>query len=120
MAEDCQCLKECVCDKTCPVCGGVKKEPSVLNPTFWDIWLQKLLRNIASMKFQWLLLLYIPTIIGMFRLVPGVTPPTPYISATVGLGFLGGGFITLATSRIIAKTKLKENGNTPAELDTDK
>lgn len=116
MDEDCQCLKECVCDKKCLVCGGVKKEPSVSNSSFWDLWAQKMLRNVASMKFQWLLFLYIPTIIGMFKLVEGVTPPTPYISATVGLGFLGGGFITLATSRIIARTALKEDNT---GLDTE-
>ena len=120
MAEDCDCIKECICDMKCPVCGGARKEPSILNASFWDIWIQKILRNVASMKFQWLLLLYIPTIIGMFMMVPESKPPVPYISATIGLGFLGGGFITLATSRIIAKTRLKENGNAPKELDTDK
>lgn len=109
MADKCDCITECICDKKCPVCGGARKEPSILNASFWDIWVQKILRNVASMKFQWLLLLYVPTIIGMFKTVPGITPPAPYISATVGLGFLGGGFVTLATSRIIAKTKLKED-----------
>ena len=122
MAEECNCVTECICDRKCPVCGGAKKEPSILNASFWDLWVQKILRNVASMKFQWLLLLYIPTIYGMlFKTIPNTTPPEPYISATVGLGFLGGGFITLATSRIIAKTKLKENGNGKhVELDTDK
>jgi len=110
--------KDCVCDKVCPACGGVKRSLTVCNMTFWDKWLQKLFRNLASMKFQWLLLLYIPVIWGMFNLIPGTKEPTPWISATVGLGFLGGGFITLATSRIIARTKLTESKSD--ELDTDK
>jgi len=91
---------------------------SIFKSNFWDLWIQKLLRNVASMKFQWLLLLYIPTIWGMFNIQPGTTPPTPWISATVGLGFLGGGFITLATSRIIARTKLTNGTN--GDMDTDK
>jgi hypothetical protein len=95
-----------------------KKEISVRNSTFWDLWLQKIFRNFASMKFQWLLLLYIPVVYGMFTMQPGITPPKPWISESVGLGFLGGGFITLATSRILARTKLTENTN--EELDTEK
>ena len=91
---------------------------SIFKNNFWDLWVQKLLRNLASMKFQWLLLLYLPIIWGMFHIQPGTTPPTPWISATAGLGFLSGGFVTLATSRIIARTKLTESTN--GELDTDK
>ncbi len=91
---------------------------SIFKSNFWDVWIQKLLRNVASVKFQWLLFLYIPTIWGMFHMQPEITPPTPWISASLGLTFLGGGFITLATSRIIARTKLTEDTN--GELDTDK
>ena len=91
---------------------------SIFKRSFWDVWIQKLLRNVASMKFQWLLLLYIPTIWGMFHMNEAVKPIAPWISAELGLGFLGGGFITLATSRIIARTKLTEDTN--AEFDTDK
>ena len=111
--------EECVCSKVCPSCGCIKTELSVYDRTFWDMWAQKLLRNVASMKFQWLLLLYIPTIIGMFNLMPNTTPPTPWISATLGLGFLGGGFVTLALGRIVAQTRLKENGKNGV-LDTEK
>ena len=49
------------------------------------------------MKYQWLLLLYIPTVYGMF---------ISLISPALGLGFLGGGFITAMGLRIIAETKL--------------
>jgi len=113
--------EKCTCGKTCEVCGGIRvKEITICNKTFWDLWTQKLLRNLASMKFQWLLLLYIPVVWGMFNLIPGKTPPEPWISASVGLGFLGGGFVTLALGRIYAKTKLSENGNGAEELDTDK
>ncbi len=111
--EDCRCT----CGMTCPGCGCIK-QLSIFNLTFWDKWLQKIFRNAASMKFQWLLLLYIPTIWGMFNIQEGTDPQTPWISATIGLGFLGGGFVTLATSRIIARTKLANGTN--GELDTDK
>ena len=77
-----------------------------------------MLRNVASMKFQWMVILCAIVVWGMFfKTMPGdVTKPL--IDAKLGLGFLGGGFITLATSRIIARTKLTEptNGN----FDTDK
>jgi hypothetical protein len=110
-------IKECICNKICPVCGGRKKELSVFSKTFVNLWLMKLLRNIASMKFQLLLLLYILVYRGMFNLIPG-TEATPVISATVGLSFLAGGFVTLATSRIIARTKLTNGTN--GDLDTEK
>ena len=84
---------------------------------FWRLWFQKLLRNIASMKFQWLILLYIPTIYGMFTLREN---GEPWISAVVGLSFFGGGFITLATSRIIAKTSFVEDDEKNYTLNTDK
>jgi len=88
---------------------------SVFDRSFWDLWFQKMLRNIASIKFQWLLLLYVPVIYGMFHFKPGTSEP--WISATLGLGFLGGGFITLATSRIIARTSLC---NHEEEFNTDR
>ena len=52
------------------------------------------------------------------KLADGTVQWVSKIGVTAGLSFLGGGFITLATSRIIARTKLTEptNGN----FDTDK
>lgn len=97
-------------------CGKCNKNISVFDKSFWDAWLMKLLRNIASVKYQWMLFLYIPTIWGMFNINPGTS--APWISATQGLCFLGGGFITLATSRIVARTKLTEDRNDV--IDTDK
>jgi hypothetical protein len=85
---------------------------------FWRLWFQKILRNVASMKFQWLLLLYIPVIWGMFHL--NVVTNEPWISSVVGLGFMGGGFITLATSRLLARTRLTEDVNEEDNLDTEK
>lgn len=82
------------------------KDLSIFNGSFWDLWIQKLLRNIASVKYQWLCFLYIPVVWGMFHLAPD---GEPWISSALGLGFLGGGFITLATSRIIVRTKLRED-----------
>ena len=87
---------------------------------FWGLVAQKLVRNLSSMKFQMLLLLYIPVIYGMFdgKWVNDVW--VAKISAETGLAFLGGGYITLALGRIYAQTKLKENGNGQNELDTNR
>jgi hypothetical protein len=98
---------------------GIKpKKISAASGSFWDLWVQKMFRNVASMKFQWMVILCAIVVYGMFNMRPGTDPLTPWISAELGLGFLGGGFITLATSRIIARTKLTEPSN--GELDTEK
>ena len=97
-------------------CNNCDNKISIFNRTFWDLFIQKLLRNVASVKYQWLLFLYIPTIWGMFHLNPKTE--APWVSAVEGLTFLGGGFITLATSRIIARTKLTEDVSDT--IDTDK
>lgn len=81
---------------------------TVFGKSFWDLWLQKILRNFASMKFQILMLLYIPIIYGMFdgRWVENVW--VSKVSAVVGLSFLGGGYVTLALGRMYAPTNLQE------------
>ena len=81
---------------------------------FFRLWLQKMLRNVASLKFQFLILLYIPVIYGMFHFKPN---SEVWITPALGLGFLGGGFITLATSRLLAKTTLTE---TKEDLECEK
>ena len=91
-------------------------ELSVFEKKFWDLVLQKLVRNLASVKYQWLLLLYIPTIHGMFTIKPGTNDS--WVSATVGFTLLGGGFITLALGRIIANTNLVDKSDT--DFNTDK
>jgi len=83
------------------------KKISAFNKTFWDLWIQKVFRNVASVKYQWMVMMYLPVIWGMFHLSPATN--APWISDIAGLAFLGGGFITLATCRIIAQTKLKED-----------
>ena len=98
---------------------------TITNISFWDLWIQKIFRNLASVKYQWLLFLYIPVIYGMFHMTPAVgsAASEPWISATLGLSFLGGGFITLATSRMITRTKLTEDNNKKNNgnhLDTDR
>jgi hypothetical protein len=102
-------------------------ELSFFNRTFWDLWLQKLFRNFASVKYQLLMLLYVPIIYGMFSGkwvgAGAMIKWSAKIDPVVGLGFLGGGFATIALGRIYAKTKLTENGNgnnNHKELDTDK
>jgi len=88
---------------------------------FWKLWVQKIFRNVASMKFQWLLLLYVPTIYGMFegKWISNIW--VAKIPATLGLSFLGGGFVTLALGRIYSQTKLKEDIDPiDKSLDTEK
>jgi hypothetical protein len=78
---------------------------SVFGANFWDLWLQKVFRNFASVKFQWMTVLYLTTVFAMFttdRLGDA------WISAELGFGFLGGGFVTFCTARIIANTRLTE------------
>jgi len=89
---------------------------SFFKRNFWDLWLQKIFRNFASMKFQLLVMLYIPVIWGMFNIRPGTEEP--WISAAIGLGFLGGGYVTLAVSRSVSKTNLVENSD--IKFDTDR
>ena len=107
----------CACNQT--------EKPTIFGKSFWDLWLQKLFRNVASVKYQWLVFMYIPVIYGMlykglwFTPTDGGAPQwVSAIDPVTGLSFLGGGFVTLATSRIIARTKLTEPPN--GDLDTDK
>ena len=102
----------------------MSEEPKIsfFNRTFWDLWFQKIFRNFASVKYQWLFLLYWPVIKGMLydgHWVNNIW--VPKIGVVEGLSFLGGGFITLAVSRLIARTKLTEDtdGNNENSLDTD-
>lgn len=103
-----------------------KKKITIFGTTFWDLWFQKMLRNIASVKYQWLLFLAVPTFWAMFFNGQWYVPAdfskpefVPMLDHTIGYTFLGGGFITLATSRIIARTKLTEPTSDDV-LDTDK
>jgi hypothetical protein len=88
---------------------------SAFDRSFWDLWIQKLFRNFASVKYQWLMLLYLPVVWGMFNI--NSLTDEPWISATLGLSFLGGGFVTLALGRIISRTRLTEDLE---GMDTDK
>lgn len=92
------------------------KKITIFDRSFWDLWIQKLLRNFASIKYQFMVAFYWLVIYGMF--IEKNADGTPFIGATAGLAFLGGGFITLVTSRIVVRTSLfppKENG----QIDTD-
>jgi len=89
---------------------------SIRDWSFWDIWIQKLLRNIASVKYQLLVMYSTIIIIGMF--VEKTKTGEPFISATAGLAFLSGGMITLIGTRLVARTNLfppKDDG-----MDTDR
>ena len=87
---------------------------SIFNRSFWDLWLQKIFRNIASVKYQFLVAFFYLVSYGMFH------GEEPLISPTLGLGFLSGGFITLVTSRLAIRTSLFEGKSDPNEFDTDK
>ena len=76
---------------------------------FWSLVGMKLIRNLASVKYQWLLMLYVPAVWGMFNICPATGKP--WVSDVVGFGFLGGGFITLASSRLIANINLNGHGD---------
>lgn len=97
-----------------------QNKTSAFSWSFWDLVIQKLIRNFASMKFQFLLLLYIPIIYGLFegQWIGGLW--VSKIPATQGLAFLGGGYVTLALGRIYAQTKLNGNDHSDENLDTDK
>lgn len=87
----------------------MSEQLSIVGKTFWDLWLMKLLRNVASIKYQFLTAFFVLIAYGMFNI--NEVTKLPWISATAGLASLSGGFITLATARVIARTKLKEDGN---------
>ena len=95
---------------------------SAFDRNFWDLWLQKLLRNVASVKYQWLFFLYILVVYGIFDGVwVGEGESLRWvskISPIVGLSFLGGGFVTLAGTRLIAKTSLTDCDSD--DMNTDK
>lgn len=111
-----QCDGSCNCNK--------EHNLTIFGKSFWDLWFQKIFRNVASVKYQWLAALAIPTFWAMFSgewYYPTNAAPQfiPMLSHTIGYSFLGGGFITLATARIVARTKLVEPKGED-ELDTDK
>ena len=86
-------------------------DPTCNSKEFWILWISKIIRCFASMKFIWLMLLYIPIIYGMYEgqwIAGGWVAKIP---PSVGCTLLGGGFVTLALGRIYAKTKLRENGS---------
>jgi hypothetical protein len=89
---------------------------SFFNKMFWDLWLQKIFRNVASVKFQWMAVLYLTTIFAMFTMNP--VTGTAWLSTELGFGFLGGGFVTFCTARIIANTSLTESKDD--DIDTDR
>ena len=90
---------------------------SIFEIKFWDLWAMKHLRNIASIKYQFMVAFFILIVYGMFNI--NALTNKPWISAIEGLSFLGGGFLTLATARIVSRTKLTEDEE-KNNLDTDK
>ena len=89
---------------------------TIYDRSFWDLWAQKLLRNTASIKYQFMVAFFWLVTYGMFFVKNA--DGAPFISATAGLAFLSGGFITLVTSRLVVRTSLfaPHEGN----VDTDR
>jgi len=88
---------------------------SIYDKSFWDLWVQKIFRNLSSMKCQFLWAFFWTIIYGMFI---GVDKTGNYfINPTLGLGFLSGGFITLVTARLAVRTSLFESPNDPLDSD---
>lgn len=80
---------------------------SVFKIRFWDLWLQKLLRNLASVKVQLMISFYWFVVYGMFFAKD--QHGDPIIGAIAGLSFLGGGFVSIATARLMVKSSLFEH-----------
>ncbi len=101
-------------------------ELSIFNRTFWDLLIQKFLRNTASVKYQFMAAFFWIIVYGMFFKVNSAGEP--FIGSIEGLSFLSGGFITLATSRMVLRTSLfdsptdveEENTAVRGYLNTDK
>jgi len=89
---------------------------SIYDRSFWDLWIQKVFRNFSSMKCQFLWAFFWTVIYGMF--IGEDINGTHYISPTLGLGFLSGGFITLITARLAVKTSLFESPTDPLDSDS--
>lgn len=96
-------------------CGQCEYETiSVFNKSFWDLWAQKMLRNVASIKYQFMVAFFWVIVYGMYYKTGS---DGEYLIGTVeGLGFLGGGFISLATARLAARTSLFEPKKKNGEL----
>jgi len=77
---------------------------SVRDWSFWDLWLQKIFRNVASVKYQLIVLYSIIIVSGMFFIKNA--KDEPLLGMTAGLAFLGGGMITLISTRLAARTTL--------------
>jgi len=72
------------------------------------------------MKFQLLIMLYIPTMYGIFKGQWNAAGEwMSIISPETGLAFLGGGYVTLALGRIYAQTRLKGQNDPDENLDTE-
>ena len=88
---------------------------SVRDWSFWDLWIQKIFRNFASIKYQFMIAFYTVVVYGMFW--AKAADGGPFITAVQGLAFLSGGFITLVGTRLVARTSLFESKE---DLDTDR
>jgi hypothetical protein len=98
-------------------CTCRNAELSFFGKSFWDLWLQKMFRNFASVKFQFMVAFFWLIVYGMF--VAKDSQGEPFISAVAGLAFLGGGFISLVTSRLAIRTSLFDQASEDG-FDTDR
>ena len=84
---------------------------SIFGIKFWDLWLMKLMRIVASMKFISMTMVYTPIVLLMFSgsWQDGVW--VSKLSSEIGVAAITGGLVTLILGRVYADTRLKQNGN---------
>jgi len=76
---------------------------------FWDLWVMKLMRNMSSMKFLSMMLVYTPIVILMFSGSWVDNVWMSKVSTTVGVSAITGGLVTLILGRVYADTRLKQD-----------
>ena len=86
-----------------------ESELTIFGIRFWDLWIMKLARNIASMKFISMMTVYIPIVLLMFSgsWIDGVW--VSKVSTYVGVPAITGGLVTLILGRVYADTRLKQH-----------
>lgn len=91
------------------------KTISIFDKSFWDLWIQKVLRNLSSMKCQLIWGIFWFIYYGMYHCKDRMGDFV--ISPTIGLSFLSGGFIAILGAKLVVKTSLFESSTDPLDSD---
>ena len=84
---------------------------SIFGKRFWDLWLMKIFRIAASMKFISMAMVYTPIVLLMFSGSWDEGVWIAKLSPEIGVAAITGGLVTLILGRVYADTRLKQNGN---------